>query len=118
MVSSEFSSDDKSRYGSQIGERGAHHSVQDWALDLWHHVKELLAPDAMEKEKSFCVLATVSPQVTNHMEYHLNLEMRRTTCPRLETGNCTFQEGELYKVLGESAWTQKQLVFGGVVLWF
>ncbi|XP_016067444.1 PREDICTED: cystatin-11 [Miniopterus natalensis] len=36
-------------------------------------------------------------QVTDHMEYHVNLEMRRTTCERLEAQNCTFQEGELYK---------------------
>ncbi|KAF6087698.1 cystatin 11 [Phyllostomus discolor] len=35
--------------------------------------------------------------ITDHMEYHMNLEMRRTTCQRLETKNCTFQEGELYK---------------------
>ncbi|XP_066091858.1 cystatin-11 [Saccopteryx bilineata] len=39
----------------------------------------------------------VKKQVTDHMEYHVNLEMRRTTCQRLETKNCTFQEGELYK---------------------
>ncbi|KAF6284210.1 cystatin 11 [Rhinolophus ferrumequinum] len=39
----------------------------------------------------------VKKLVTDHMEYHLNLEMRRTTCQRLETENCTFQEGELYK---------------------
>ncbi|XP_015977428.1 cystatin-11 [Rousettus aegyptiacus] len=39
----------------------------------------------------------VKKLVTDHMEYHMNLEMRRTTCQRLETENCTFQEGELYK---------------------
>ncbi|KAG8516815.1 Cystatin-11 [Galemys pyrenaicus] len=36
-------------------------------------------------------------KVTDHMEYHLTLEMRRTTCQKLEAINCTFQEGELYK---------------------
>ncbi|XP_070277421.1 cystatin-11 [Myotis yumanensis] len=35
--------------------------------------------------------------VTDHMEYHVNFEMRRTTCQRLEANNCSFQEGELYK---------------------
>ncbi|KAM7125598.1 cystatin-11 [Molossus nigricans] len=39
----------------------------------------------------------VKKLVTDHMEYHVNFEMRRTTCQRLETKNCTFQEGELYK---------------------
>ncbi|XP_004686983.1 PREDICTED: cystatin-11 [Condylura cristata] len=36
-------------------------------------------------------------KVTDHLEYHVNLEMRRTTCQKLEMTNCTFQEGELYK---------------------
>uniref|UniRef100_A0A8C3X4V2 Cystatin 11 n=1 Tax=Catagonus wagneri TaxID=51154 RepID=A0A8C3X4V2_9CETA len=35
--------------------------------------------------------------LTDHMEYRLNLEMRRTVCPKGERNNCTFQEGELYK---------------------
>ncbi|KAM5218499.1 cystatin-11 [Hipposideros larvatus] len=39
----------------------------------------------------------VKELVTDHMEYHLNLQMRRTICQRLETENCTFQEGKLYK---------------------
>lgn len=73
----------------------------------------------MEKEKkSFCLLNNCFPQVTDHLEYHLNLEMRRTTCQRLETENCTFQEGELYKVLVESPLTQKELIFNGVFLWY
>ncbi|XP_037376836.1 cystatin-11 [Talpa occidentalis] len=38
-------------------------------------------------------------KVTDHLEYHMNLEMRRTTCQRLEAINCTFQKGELYKQL-------------------
>ncbi|XP_014917164.1 cystatin-11 isoform X1 [Acinonyx jubatus] len=39
----------------------------------------------------------VRKQVSDHMEYHVNMEMRRTTCQKLETTNCMFQEGELYK---------------------
>ncbi|ELK35137.1 PREDICTED: cystatin-11 [Myotis davidii] len=39
----------------------------------------------------------VKQLITDHMEYHVNFEMRRTTCPRLEANNCSFQEGELYK---------------------
>ncbi|EFB14726.1 hypothetical protein PANDA_015030, partial [Ailuropoda melanoleuca] len=39
----------------------------------------------------------VRKQITDHMEYHVNMEMRRTTCQKLETTNCSFQEGELYK---------------------
>ena len=66
-----------------------------------------------KKKKSFYLLTTCFPQITDHMEYHVNLEMRRTTCQRLETKNCTFQEGELYKVLGESTLTRKELIFNG-----
>ncbi|KAF3824602.1 cystatin-11 [Mirounga angustirostris] len=36
-------------------------------------------------------------RITDHMEYRVNMEMRRTTCQKLETSNCSFQEGELYK---------------------
>ncbi|XP_025732757.1 cystatin-11 [Callorhinus ursinus] len=39
----------------------------------------------------------VEQQITDHMEYRVNMEMRRTTCQKLETTNCSFQEGELYK---------------------
>ncbi|XP_004405167.1 PREDICTED: cystatin-11 [Odobenus rosmarus divergens] len=39
----------------------------------------------------------VKQQITDHMEYRVNMEMRRTTCQKLETTNCSFQEGELYK---------------------
>lgn len=52
------------------------------------------------------------------MEYHVNFEMRRTTCQRLEANNCSFQEGELYKVLGECTLTQGELIFNGFCLWF
>lgn len=76
------------------------------------------APEAMEKKKSLCLLAICFPQITNHMEYHVNFEMRRTTCQRLEANNCSFQEGELYKVLGECAFTQGELICSGVCLWF
>ncbi|XP_008139524.1 cystatin-11 [Eptesicus fuscus] len=39
----------------------------------------------------------VKKLVTDHLEYHVNFEMRRTTCQRLEANNCSFQEGVLYK---------------------
>ncbi|XP_003411825.1 cystatin-11 [Loxodonta africana] len=35
--------------------------------------------------------------ISDHMEYHMNIEMRRTTCQKSETKNCKFQEGKLYK---------------------
>lgn len=63
----------------------------------------------IKDKKSFHLLSTCSPQVTDHMEYHVNMEMRRTTCQKLETTNCMFQEGELYKVLGECTLTQKEV---------
>ncbi|XP_069351837.1 cystatin-11 [Eulemur rufifrons] len=39
----------------------------------------------------------IQKQVTDHMEYHFNLDIRRTTCLKLETTNCAPQEGELHK---------------------
>ncbi|XP_057560248.1 cystatin-11 [Hippopotamus amphibius kiboko] len=39
----------------------------------------------------------VLERLTDHMEYHVTLEMQRTVCLRMEANNCSFQEGELYK---------------------
>ncbi|XP_003803730.1 cystatin-11 [Otolemur garnettii] len=36
-------------------------------------------------------------QITDHLEYHLTVEMWRTTCRKSETMNCVPQEGELHK---------------------
>lgn len=100
-----------------LGERETHHSIQDGVFALWHHGKEVPPPEAMEKKKSFCLLASCFSQITDHMEFHMNFEMRRTTCERLGANNCSFQEGELYKVLGENTLTQGDLLFNGVCLW-
>lgn len=43
-----------------LRERGAHYSVQYGILELGHHVKGLLAPEAMEKEKEFFYLLVTS----------------------------------------------------------
>ncbi|XP_006860724.1 PREDICTED: cystatin-11 [Chrysochloris asiatica] len=43
-------------------------------------------------------ILNIQKQVSDHMEYHINVEMRRTTCQKLQVNtNCGFQEGELYK---------------------
>uniref|UniRef100_M3XPZ3 Cystatin 11 n=2 Tax=Mustela putorius furo TaxID=9669 RepID=M3XPZ3_MUSPF len=39
----------------------------------------------------------VQKQITGHVLYHVNMEMRQTTCQKFETTNCSFQEGEIYK---------------------
>ncbi|XP_057637134.1 cystatin-11 [Chionomys nivalis] len=39
----------------------------------------------------------IESQVTDHMELHITVEMRRTTCFKTETSTCDVQEGELYK---------------------
>ncbi|XP_055279739.1 cystatin-11 [Moschus berezovskii] len=41
-------------------------------------------------------------RLTDHLEYQVNLEMRRTTCLKSELTNCSFQEGKLYKGLPAS----------------
>ena len=56
------------------------------------------------------------PQLTDHLEYQVNLEMRRTTCLKSELTNCSFQEGKLYKVLGMS--TRKGSLPGALLLRF
>lgn len=68
------------------------------------------------KEKSFNLLATCSLQITGHVLYHVNMEMRQTTCQKFETTNCSFQEGEIYKVLCECTLIQEELtgVFCGI----
>jgi hypothetical protein len=39
--------------------------------------------------------------VTGHLEYHITVEMQRTTCLKTETSLCDIQKGELHKVLGK-----------------
>ncbi|CAH6787750.1 cystatin-11 [Phodopus roborovskii] len=39
----------------------------------------------------------IEKQVTDHMEFHIRVEMRRTTCFKTEKSTCDFQEGALYK---------------------
>ncbi|KAB1262509.1 Cystatin-11 [Camelus dromedarius] len=39
----------------------------------------------------------VVQKLTDHMEYHIDVEMRRTVCFKSEANNCSFQDGELYK---------------------
>ncbi|XP_050015568.1 cystatin-11 [Alexandromys fortis] len=39
----------------------------------------------------------IESQVTDHMELHITVEMRRTTCFKTEKSTCDVQEGELYK---------------------
>ncbi|XP_052037471.1 cystatin-11 [Apodemus sylvaticus] len=36
-------------------------------------------------------------QMTNHMEYHITVEMQRTVCLKTETSLCDIQKGELHK---------------------
>ncbi|OBS75994.1 hypothetical protein A6R68_17556 [Neotoma lepida] len=39
----------------------------------------------------------IEKQITEHMELHIRVEMRRTTCFKTEKSNCDVQEGPLYK---------------------
>nr|XP_048311514.1 cystatin-11 [Myodes glareolus] len=39
----------------------------------------------------------IESRVTDHMELHITVEMRRTTCFKTEESTCDIQEGELYK---------------------
>ncbi|XP_059115624.1 cystatin-11 [Peromyscus eremicus] len=39
----------------------------------------------------------IEKQMTDHMELHFRVEMRRTTCFKTETSTCDVQKGELYK---------------------
>ncbi|XP_051701271.1 cystatin-11 [Oryctolagus cuniculus] len=52
-----------------------------------------------EDKYSFRILRVLKilKKVTDHLEFHMNLEMQRTTCLRADDSNCDFQTGELYK---------------------
>ncbi|XP_036039439.1 cystatin-11 [Onychomys torridus] len=39
----------------------------------------------------------IEKQMTDHMELHIRVEMRRTTCFKTEKSTCDVQKGELYK---------------------
>ncbi|XP_008824670.1 cystatin-11-like, partial [Nannospalax galili] len=39
----------------------------------------------------------IEKQVTDHIEYHISVDMQRTTCLKNETSSCEIQEGALYK---------------------
>ncbi|EDL95091.1 cystatin 11 [Rattus norvegicus] len=39
----------------------------------------------------------IEKQMTNHMEFHITVEMQRTTCLKTEKNLCNVQEGELHK---------------------
>ena len=64
--------------------------------------EDLPPPEATEMGEGFFIHRPCLPQTTDHLEYQVNLEMRRTTCLKSELTNCSFQEGKLYKVLGAS----------------
>ena len=64
--------------------------------------EELPPPEVTEMGEGSFILRLCLPQLTDHLEYHVNLEMRRTTCLKSKLTNCSFQEGKLYKVLGMS----------------
>lgn len=56
-----------------------------------------------------------NPQVTDHMELHITVEMRRTICFKTEKSTCDVQEGELYKVPDKLILTKR---FSMGFLWF
>ncbi|XP_021050653.1 cystatin-11 [Mus pahari] len=39
----------------------------------------------------------IMKQMTDHMEYHVTVEMQRTTCLKTEMSLCDIQKGELHK---------------------
>ncbi|XP_070444828.1 cystatin-11 [Equus przewalskii] len=73
-------------------------SSESYVIATMQFVTEEFNKESDDKY-SFRIVRMLKVQkwITDHMEYHVNLEMRRTTCQKLETENCTFQEGELYK---------------------
>lgn len=81
--------------------------TQDQVLALGCRVAELPGTETTDRGEgdTLYLPTTCRPQVTDHLEYHLNVEMQRTTCQKPETMNCVPQEGELHKVLGKSTLT-------------
>ncbi|XP_008582912.1 PREDICTED: cystatin-11 [Galeopterus variegatus] len=52
-----------------------------------------------DDEYNFRILRVLKilKKITDHLEYHIDVEMQRTTCKKLETKDCVLQKGELYK---------------------
>ncbi|XDB56381.1 hypothetical protein AB1E18_009849 [Capra hircus] len=51
-------------------------------------------------------------RLTDHLEYQVNLEMRRTTCLKSKLTNCSFQEGKLYKLMVARGQSKQPEVMG------
>lgn len=91
--------------------------VQDWALAIEHGVElspHLEATMGRRSHPSFPF--PHYPQITDHMELHIRVEMQRTTCFKTETSTCDVQRGELYKVLGKLIHTKPFSMGFSVVL--
>ncbi|EGW02592.1 Cystatin-11 [Cricetulus griseus] len=58
----------------------------------------------------------IEKRVTDHLEFRIRVEMRRTTCFKTEKSTCDVQEGELYKVLGKLIHTRPFFLGFSVVL--
>lgn len=100
--------------GGRQGVGGAHGSVQ-CRPSTWGTTLGVPSPRSYRQRRG----GPLSPcpylrQVTDHMEYRINLEMQRTICLKMEENNCSFQEGELYKVLVTSP--RKSLFLSALLL--
>uniref|UniRef100_A0A2K5S5P9 Cystatin-11 n=2 Tax=Cebus imitator TaxID=2715852 RepID=A0A2K5S5P9_CEBIM len=73
-------------------------ATEDYAKDSLQWITDQYNKESDDKYhfRIFRVLK-IQKRITDHMEYHLNVEMQRTTCQKPETTNCVPQEGELYK---------------------
>jgi cystatin-11 len=65
-----------------------------------HSVRDFSNVEATVKREDVTLhlFASYHSQVTDHMEYHITVEMQRTTCLKSESSNCAIQKGELRKV--------------------
>ncbi|KAL4697835.1 hypothetical protein H8957_001228 [Semnopithecus entellus] len=73
-------------------------AIENYAKDSLQWITDQYNKESDDKYhfRIFRVLK-VQQRITDHLEYHLNVEMQRTTCQKPETTNCVPQEGELHK---------------------
>nr|XP_020037477.1 cystatin-11 [Castor canadensis] len=73
-------------------------AVETQVKDTLQYATDMYNKDSDDKY-NFRILRIlkIEKQVTDHMEYHITVEMQRTTCLKSESSNCAIQKGELRK---------------------
>ncbi|KAL1786215.1 Cystatin-11 [Sigmodon hispidus] len=92
-------------------------TAESYVRDTLEYVTEAYNKES-EDLYNFRILRILKMEmrITEHMELHIRVEMRRTTCFKTEKSTCDVQEGALYKVLSNLIHTKPIFIGFSVVL--